>query len=382
MDDTKIEIVERCLGPWYASLDNAPVAQHHKMMELLKIYEETELGQRSNAGSIETYNTFNAFFPKSTYQSLSAYFNSVYSGEYNIMMADPPQVWALSSDTSKGLQKHYPVTPYDLQARISAWPRALFSYINKTGRYDLLGSGLINLSFPSLVKYLQMGESPLPSGYASGIAARYGAEHFRLNLMPPQQELDKIPGDLSRGSWKKRYKAIIKFAKGREVGTIKGEVNAILNFGKFVKSQYRMLPKQIWGISVIVCFNGVGIHSNYKIPLREFYGDCTVLESYEIAEGALGQQLDESPYLAPNYDLYFYEVEMENGVKPLYTMRPGETGALIVSSSVLPRLRVGDIIRCMAPNRFVLIGKDKPLGKMKYNVFASGSPLTMQKDIW
>ena len=70
--------------PWYQSLEDAAVVQHHKMMELLEFYDETELGQRSHANSIETYNKFKEYFPIITYQSLSAYLNSLYSGEYKI----------------------------------------------------------------------------------------------------------------------------------------------------------------------------------------------------------------------------------------------------------------------------------------------------------
>lgn len=382
MDRTKIRFVEDHLAPWYGAFNDAPVAQHHKMMELLQIYEETELGQRSNAGSVENYNMFKAYFPVNTYDTLSAYFNSVYSGDYNIMMADPPEAWALSREKSKGIHKLYPMTPLDLHDRIAAWPRALFSYIYKTGRLDLLDSGLINLTYPSMVRFIQSGDARLPSGYASGIVSRFGAKQFGLNLIPPQSELDRLPGDLSRKSWNQRFKVIMKHAKGRDIGSIKGEVNAILNFGKFIKRHYRMAPKQIWGITAIVCFNGAGIHSKYKLPLRELYGDCTVLESFEIAEGALAQQLDESPYLVPNYDLYFYEIEVEGATKPLYSMRPGETGSLIVSSSVLPRLKVGDIIQCMEPNKFILLGRDKPLSKVKSGMFAQPSTLATQRDIW
>jgi hypothetical protein len=382
MDTGKIKFLEEHLGPWYGAFNNAPVAQNNKMMELLEIYDETELGQRSNAGSIENYNMFKAYFPVNTYDTLSAYFNSVYSGEYNIMMADPPEAWALSREKRKGVQKLFPMTPLDIHERIAAWPRALFSYIYKTGRMDLLDSGLINLTFPSMVRFIQSGDGQLPCGYASGIVSRFGAEKFGLNLIPPQTVLDRLPGDLSRKSWNKRFKTILMQSKGRAIGSIKGEVNAILNFGKYVKSQYKKPPKHIWSISAIVCFNGAGIHTKYKVPLRELYGDCAILESFEIAEGALGQQLDESPYLVPNYDLYFYEIETEAGVKPLDSMTVGETGSLIVSSSVLPRLKVGDIIQCMEPNKFIILARDKPLSKVKVSMFGPGSPLITQRDIW
>ena len=188
--------------------------------------------------------------------------------------------------------------------------------------------------------------------------------------------------DLGRRSWKKRFRLILDAAKNKDVGIVRGDAKVILQFGQYLKSQFGKSPKQLWSVSAICCYGSPGIHAKYKIPLRQLFGDCTILESYETGEGAFAQQIDESPYLVPNYDLYFFEVQINGTVKPLYMMRAGETGDLIVSSSVLPRLRVGNQVRCMVPNKFVVVGATKGLGKLKYDMFTSGSELTTQKDIW
>jgi hypothetical protein len=58
----------------------------------------------------------------------------------------------------------------------------------------------------------------------------------------------------------------------------------------------------------------------------------------------------------PNYDLYFFEVETRSGVKMLPEMRPGEMGSMVVSTPVLPRYKIRDLIRASpappAPLRF------------------------------
>jgi hypothetical protein len=382
IDNAAYAHVQSFLADWYASLENVPTAQDQKMLELLGIYEDTELGQRNSAESIEDYNQFTAFIPISDYQSLTPYYNSVFSGDYRIMMADPPMAWALSRDRTKGIQRQYPMTDYDLRVRIRAWPRAIFNYIHRTGKYELLNKEVINIGYPSNVQYLMMGRTKLPSGYQSGLVIRFGAEHFGLKLIPPQEEIDRLPVDLGKRSWRKRFRLILDSARGRDVGIVKGDARVILQFGQYLKSQFGKTPKQLWDIGAISCYGTPGIHAKYKIPLRQLFGDCTILESYETGEGAFGQQIDESPYIVPNYDLYFFEVQINGTVKPLYTMQSGETGQLIVSSSVLPRLRVGNQVRCMSPNRFVVVGATKGLGKLKYDMFTSGSELTTQRDIW
>jgi hypothetical protein len=381
-DDPTIAHVQSFLADWYASLENVPAAQDAKMLELLGIYEETELGQRNGAESIEDYNQFQAFIPVSDYQSLTPYFNSVFSGDFQIMMADPPLAWALSRDRTKGIQRLYPMTEYDLRVRVRAWPRAIFNYINRTGKFDLLSRETINISYPANVQYLMMGRTRLPSGYQSGLVIRFGGEHLGLKLIPDQDQIDKLPVDLGKRSWKKRFRVILEAGKSKDIGIIRGDVRVVLQFGQYLKSQFGKTPKQLWNPSLICCYGTTGIHAKYKLPLRQLFGDCTILETFESGEGSFAQQIDESPYLVPNYDLYFFESQSNGIVKPLYMMQAGESGHLIVSSSVLPRLRVGVQLRCMAPNKFVVVGSTKGLGKLKYDMFTSGSELSTQKDIW
>ena len=61
----------------------------------------------------------------------------------------------------------------------------------------------------------------------------------------------------------------------------------------------------------------------------------------------------------PNYDLFLFEVEVGGAVKMLHEMRPGEMGSLVVSTPILPRYRIGDLIRAYDPPYFRCIGRDK-----------------------
>jgi hypothetical protein len=71
-----------------------------------------------------------------------------------------------------------------------------------------------------------------------------------------------------------------------------------------------------------------------------------------------GQQLDEKRTWTPNYDLFFFEVATPSGIKMLHEMRPGEMGGLIVSTPILPRYRIGDLIRAYEPPYFRCIGRE------------------------
>jgi hypothetical protein len=70
--------------------------------------------------------------------------------------------------------------------------------------------------------------------------------------------------------------------------------------------------------------------------------------------------MDDYPYWRPNYDLYMFEVKTGGGVKMLYEMKRGEWGRLIVSTPMLPRYMIGDLVECLGKNYFRVFGRDKP----------------------
>jgi hypothetical protein len=81
---------------------------------------------------------------------------------------------------------------------------------------------------------------------------------------------------------------------------------------------------------------------------------------YTATEGAFGQQRDELPYIVPNYDAYLFEVRTGDGVKMLHELERGEWGRLIVSTSILPRYELADLVEGMGKNYFRVFGRDRP----------------------
>jgi hypothetical protein len=101
-----------------------------------------------------------------------------------------------------------------------------------------------------------------------------------------------------------------------------------------------------------------GINTRYEPALRALYGPVAIREIYGATECMFGQQRDERKAWVPNYDLFFFEVETRSDVKMLHEMRPGEMGSMIVSTPILPRYKIGDLIRAFRPPYFRCIGRD------------------------
>ena len=69
----------------------------------------------------------------------------------------------------------------------------------------------------------------------------------------------------------------------------------------------------------------------------------------------------------PNLDLYLLEVLTQGDqVKMLHEMRPGEYGSLVVSTPVLPRYRIGDLVRAFDPPCFRCIGREGRFTRLRY----------------
>jgi hypothetical protein len=128
-----------------------------------------------------------------------------------------------------------------------------------------------------------------------------------------------------------------------------------------------VLPRNLWNLRVIAATSVPGIHSKYKPALRALYGPADIVEMYIATEGTFAQQQDDRNLLVPNYDLYVFEVQGRSGrVKMLHEMRPGDYGSLIVSTPVLPRYRIGDIVRAFDPPYFRCIGREGRWTRLRY----------------
>jgi phenylacetate-coenzyme A ligase PaaK-like adenylate-forming protein len=109
-----------------------------------------------------------------------------------------------------------------------------------------------------------------------------------------------------------------------------------------------------------------GINTRYVPALQAMYGAAVIAEIYGATEGMFGQQMDEHRAWVPNYDLFFLEVETRRGLIMLHEMQSGERGSLVVSTPILPRYKIGDLILAFDAPYFRCIGRDERFTLVRY----------------
>ena len=75
------------------------------------------------------------------------------------------------------------------------------------------------------------------------------------------------------------------------------------------------------------------------------------------------------PYVTPNYDSYFFEVATGKGVKMLHELKRGEWGRLIISSCMLPRYDIGDLVEAAGKNYYRIIGRKNALTLLEHRLY-------------
>jgi hypothetical protein len=94
-----------------------------------------------------------------------------------------------------------------------------------------------------------------------------------------------------------------------------------------------------------------------------------IVEMYTATEGVFGQQLDDLPYITPNYDSYFFEVATGKGVKMLHELKRGEWGRIIISSCMFPRYDIGDLVEAAGKNYFRVFGRNNALTLLDHRLY-------------
>ena len=136
-----------------------------------------------------------------------------------------------------------------------------------------------------------------------------------------------------------------------------GVTQVILGFARYIKHKYGKKPVDLWQPKALFCTSVQKIQFKYGPILQKYYGKAPIVEMYTATEGVFGQQLDDLPYISPNYDSYFFEVATGKGVKLLCDLKRGEWGRLIVSSCMFPRYDIGDMVESAGGNYYRIFGR-------------------------
>ena len=233
-------------------------------------------------------------------------------------------------------------------------------------RFDLFGGVNLNLNFPSVVGTITAGENEIEYGYSSGIYTKYVSTMTPISSVPSQEEIDALGGGKTIKDWERRFDLAYEKCKEENVTLVGGVCPTAIRFGKYIHKAHGVYPKDLWNTQIMTLGSVAGINTRYQPALRAMYGPVEIREIYGATEGMFGQQKDNKRAWVPNYDMFFLEVATRSGVKMLHEMKPGEMGGLIVSTPILPRYQIGDLIRAFEPPYFRCIGRDQWHTSLRY----------------
>jgi hypothetical protein len=351
------KMLEHMLQPWHSAIANPQQAQDEVLNRLLLDYAKTGYGQKHAAASIGSVEEYRRAFPIMTYESYWPLIEQAMQGQTSELLWEDPIGWAITRGTTKGASKFIPMTATDMRLRVSAG-RAMLNYVVTSGRFDLFAGVNLNLNFPSVVGTIHAGERDLEYGYSSGIYTRHVSDSTPITSVPSQPEIDALGGGKSVKDWEKRFDLAYEKCKDKNVTLVGGVCPTAIRFGKYLHETHKVYPKDLWKTQIMTLGSLPGINTYYQSALNALYGPALIREIYGATEGMFGQQMDEKRAWTPNYDLFFFEVATPQGVKMLHEMHPGEMGGLVVSTPILARYRIGDLIRAYDPPYFRCIGRE------------------------
>lgn len=361
-----VERMKALVEPWHQSLKDPKNTQDVVLGGLLKIFSQTDYGKEHDAGSVGSYADYCKAFPVKTYGEFKPLIDRVMAGEINLLLNEEPVGWAITRGTTSEENKFIPMTPTDLKMRVSAG-RAVVNYALTSRRFDIFAGVNLNLNFPSKVGTVKAGNRELDYGYSSGIYTKHVSAQTPVRSVPSQDEIDALGGGKTVRDWEKRFDLAFEKCKDQNVTLVGGVAPTALQFGRYMFRKFRRYPKDIWKTIVMTLGSVPGINTRLAEPLQAVYGrQAAIREIYGATEGMFGQQLDENRAWSPNYDLFFFEIQTINGIKPLYQMRPGELGSLIISTPVFPRYKINDLILAFKAPYFRCIGREGWLTPLKY----------------
>jgi len=346
------------LQPWRDALADPPAAQQKVLQNLLPVYAQTDYGNKHHAGEVRNLEEYRRAFPVIDYEIVKPMVKEVMAGNTRLLLDEDPLAWAITRGTTGDESKFIPMTPKDMAMRSSAG-RAMMNFAVSGKRLDLFDGVNLNLNFPSVVGKVKVGEKELEYGYSSGIYVKHVSTFTPIRSCPTQEEIDALGGGKTIRDWENRFELAYQKCKNENVTLVGGVAPTAVMFGRYLKKKHGVYPKDVWKTQVMTLGSVAGINTRYQPALTALYGGVAIREIYGATEGMFGQQLDAHRAWSPNYDLFFFEVQVGNRVKMLYEMKPGEVGSLIVSTPVLPRYKIGDLIKAYTPPYFRCIGREK-----------------------
>jgi hypothetical protein len=366
--DSINNILKPFIQPWYDSLDDPAKAQEKVFVDLLPKYSTTEYGKKHQASKLKNIAEYQTNFPIIDYAGLVPYFKQIKEANYLKFLFEPPECWVMTRG-STGKSKVLPATQTHLKQIFNCGARAIINYAIRKKSYDVFLGVILNLNFPSSVQKMTYEGKEVTYGYSSGTYARLNPMFDRVSLLPRQEEIDALGNGIGRNDWEKRFELAYQMAKDQNVTATMGVTPVILAFARYLKNTHGKKPSDIWSPQALFCTSVRKIHYKYGPILKKYFGDVPIVEMYTATEGVFGQQIDDYPYITPNYDSYVFEVATAKGIKMLHELKRGEWGKLIVSSCMLPRYDIGDLIEAAGKNYYRIFGRNNSLTIVEHKLY-------------
>jgi hypothetical protein len=367
-EDSINSILRPFIQPWYTSLENPEEAQRQVLADLTQKYAETKYGQSHSATNTKNLTEYQANFPIINYSGLVPYMLKVKEEDFKEFLFEPPQCWVMTRG-STGKSKVLPATQTHLKQIYDCGARALINYAVRKKDYEVFLGVILNLNFPSAVHTMALDGREISYGYSSGTYARLNPMFDRVSLLPRQEQIDTIGSGIGRKDWEKRFDLAYELAKDQNVTATMGVTPVILSFARYIQRKYGKKPSEIWKPKALFCTSVRKIQFKYGPLLKKYFGDVPIVEMYTATEGVFGQQLDDLPYITPNYDAYLFEVATGKGVKMLHDLKRGEWGRLVISSCMFPRYDIGDLIEAAGKNNFRVFGRNNTLTLLEHRLY-------------
>ena len=350
-------ILNSFVGPWYRSLENPAQAQETTLQDLLKSYSATDYGASHNAQKTTSITDYQANFPIVDYKALQPYFKQVQEGNFKALLPEAPETWVMTRGSTGKQSKVIPATPTHLKQIYLCGARAIVHFAMRKENFDVLTGNILNLNFPSSIHTMTQDGKEMKYGYSSGTYARLNPELSQVSLLPRQEDIDALGTGIGRKDWEKRFELAYQQGLDKNVTATMGVTPVILGFAKYLQHKHGKKPKDIWKFQALFCTSVRKIHFKYGPILQKYFGQAPIVEMYTATEGVFGQQYDDLPYITPNYDSYVFEVDTGKEVKMLHDLKRGEWGRLIISSCMLPRYDIGDMVETAGKNHFRIFGR-------------------------
>jgi hypothetical protein len=362
-------ILTSFVGPWYKSLENPAKAQESTLFDLLKKYETTDYGRNHNAQRIKTIADYQANFPIIDYKTMMPFLRQVQEGNYRVFLPEAPETWVMTRGSTGKQSKVLPATPTHLKQIYLCGARAILHFAMRKENFDVLTGNILNLNFPSSIHTMTKDGKKVTYGYSSGTYARLNPMLSQVSLLPRQEDIDALGSGIGRADWEQRFELAYQQALDKNVTATMGVTPVILGFAKYLQHKHGKKPKDLWKFQALFCTSVRKIQFKYGPILQKYYGKAPIVEMYTATEGVFGQQYDDLPYITPNYDSYFFEVNTGKEVKMLHDLKRGEWGRLIISSCMFPRYEIGDMIESAGKNYFRIFGRRNTATILEHRVY-------------